>query len=177
MNKSTKKIVALLLLAAFILWMIFTIFPVGGPGSSPGSVNRKPVTYEPKFQKEGELAFVNPGSGDTIKAITIEIAENPEEIQYGMMYRKNMDPNTGMLFLMGEERPQSFWMKNTYVSLDIIYINSKNEIVSIQKNAQPLSETSLPSEGAASMVLEVKGGFSDQHGIQKGSVIVFERDQ
>lgn len=179
MSRSAKRIVAIVLLAAFGLWLVFTVFPIGGPSGDSGSgSSSKPVkTYEPAFTHEGTLGFINTESGDTLKKIDIELAESSEEIQYGMMYRKSMDPNTGMLFLMGEERRQSFWMKNTYVSLDIIYINSKNEVVSIQKNAEPLSERSLPSEGAASMVLEVKGGFTDEQGITKGTQIYYHRDQ
>lgn len=178
MSKNTKRFVAIFLLVAFGLWMVFTVFPIGGPedtvsGNAP-AVNK---VYEPKFSHEGDLAFISPQGNDTIKEIQLELAEKPEEIQYGMMYRKSMDANTGMLFFMGAEENQSFWMKNTYVSLDIIYINSQNEVVSIQKNAQPLSETSLPSDGPASLVLEVKGGFCDEYGITKGTKIAFSKNQ
>src|SRR5690606_32621712 len=110
---------------------------------------------------------------DTLKMIDIELAESPEEIEYGMMYRKSMDENTGMLFMMGEERQQSFWMKNTYVPLDIIFINRDNVIVSIQKDAAPLTENSYPSEAPASMVLEVHGGFSDEYNIRKGVKVIY----
>jgi hypothetical protein len=178
MNKNSRRIVAIVLLAAFGLWLVFTVFPFGGPeGSSNERVNRPAKVYEPKFKHEANLAFISATAHDTVKQIQIELAESAEEIQYGMMYRKSMDPNTGMLFLMPNEENQSFWMKNTYVSLDIIYINSSNEIVSIQKNAVPLSETSLPSAGPASMVLEVAGGFTDTHGIAAGTKIAFSRIQ
>lgn len=175
MKRNSRRIIAIVLLAAFVAWLVFTIFPVGGPGKTekpevPAAVKE----YEPKFRKDAELAFVDTAAGDTIKTIDIEIADDEEERMYGMMYRKSMDPNTGMLFLMGEERMQSFWMKNTYVPLDIIYLNNKLEVVSVQKNAEPLNERSLPSEGPASYVLEVTGGFTDQFGIEKGTKIVYE---
>ena len=132
---------------------------------------------EPRFTKEASLAILDTLGNDTfLKLLDIELAESMNEIQYGMMYRKSMDPNTGMLFLMGEERRQSFYMKNTYVSLDIIYINDAMEIVSIQKNAEPLNERSLPSEGPASLVLEIKGGLSDQWALTKGQKISWSRD-
>lgn len=175
MKSKTGKIVAIALLVAFVGWIVFTSIPMGGD-KKPANRNSQVVKeYEPKFTKEGELWFADNESQDTILKIDIEIADNASETQYGMMYRKHMDPNTGMLFFMDSERQQSFWMKNTYVSLDIIYINSNFEIVSIQKNAEPLNTQSLPSEGPALYVLEVIGGFSDRHGIGKGDKIYFER--
>lgn len=174
-SKKTNRIIAIVLLLAFGAWLVFTILPGGGTSTRIENPAAQPKEVEPRFVKEGELAFLNPATKDTIQQIDIELAERPDEIQYGMMYRKSMDENTGMLFIMPQERPQSFYMKNTYVSLDIIYINSKGEVVSIQKNARPLDETSLPSEGPASYVLEVKGGYTDKYGIEKGTKIVWER--
>jgi len=180
MSKSPNRsrIIAIILLSAFVLWLVLTVFPIGGAKDKVrnASPSAKENTYEPKFKKEGELTFLQPETNDTLKAIDIEFADTPEKIQYGMMYRKSMDENTGMLFLMGQQRRQSFWMKNTYVSLDIIFINDKGEVVSIQKNAEPLSESSLPSEGPASMVLEVKAGFSDTYGITKNTKVIFKRN-
>lgn len=177
MKKSTGRIVAIALLVAFLGWIVFTSLPMGGKEkpTSKGS-NTTVHEYEPKFTKEGELWILRAETADTIKTLDIEIADNETETQYGMMYRKSVDPNTGMLFIMPEERQQSFWMKNTYVSLDIIYINSNFEIVSVQKNAKPHDLTSLPSEGPAQYVLEVHGGFADANGLKKGDKIQFERN-
>lgn len=173
MKKNNKRFVAIALLVAFGLWLAFTVLPTGGNrGASDKKVNR----VEPRFTKEAVLAVLDSSGTDTIKVFDIELAESMNEIQYGMMYRKSMDPNTGMLFLMGgEDRRQSFYMKNTYVTLDIIYINKNLEIVSIQKNAQPLDETSLPSTGPASYVLELLGGESDKLGIEAGNKVSWER--
>jgi hypothetical protein len=130
-------------------------------------------TYEPKFNKDGNLWFVKAASGDTIKQIDIEYANTPDRIEYGMMYRKSMDENTGMLFFMGNMDLRSFWMKNTYVSLDIIFIDDQLRIVSIQKNAEPLNTRSLPSTGPAQYVLEVKGGLCDKLGVKSGDKVQF----
>ncbi|MGB0177298.1 MAG: DUF192 domain-containing protein [Owenweeksia sp.] len=176
MNKTTRAIVAIVLLLAFIGWIFMTVLPMGDlKPSAPDQKSGTGNTYEPKFRDEGDLFLVS--GGDTLKTIDIELANTPEKIQYGMMYRKSMKDNEGMLFFMGEERPQSFWMKNTYVSLDIIFIDAEKKIVSIQKNAEPLSEKSLPSEGNASYVLEVPGGFSDRYGIDKGNQVYFTENQ
>ncbi len=175
MSKQSRniRIIAIALLTALVLWIVFTIFPINGAKTKIQHSASPKEIYEPKFKKEGVLTFIDPETGGTLKVIDIEFADTPEEIQYGMMYRKTIDENTGMLFLMGKEGGQSFWMHNTYVSLDIIYINSKHAVVSIQKNAEPLKKTSLPSEGAASMVLEVKGGFSDRYGVKRNTKVVY----
>lgn len=131
------------------------------------------TTYEPKFREDGLLWFLDESGKDTIVRITVEVAKTDEEIQYGMMYRKSMDENRGMLFLMKHERPQSFWMKNTFIPLDIIYINAQYRIVSIQKDAQPLSETSLPSFEPALYVVEVNAGFCDRHNVKVGDKVHF----
>jgi uncharacterized membrane protein (UPF0127 family) len=171
--KNNKQIIAIILLVAMGLWLVFTFLPSGS--NTNGSDNNKVNLVEPKFYKEATLAVLDSSNGDTIKIFDIELAESMNEIQYGMMYRKSMDPNTGMLFIMGEERKQSFYMKNTYVPLDIIFINNKMEIVSIQKNAIPLDETSLPSTGPASYILELLGGESDKLGISAGNKISWKR--
>tara|TARA_R110002050_G_scaffold274391_2_gene418817 strand:+ start:3240 stop:3770 length:531 start_codon:yes stop_codon:yes gene_type:complete len=173
MKKNNKQIIAIALLLAFGLWLVFTVLPSGSGNGNTGPKKVGPV--EPKFYKEAVLAVLDSSSSDTIKTFDIELCESMNEIQYGMMYRKSMDPNTGMLFLMGDERRQSFYMKNTYVPLDIIYINDAMEIVSIQKNAKPLDETSLPSTGPASYVLEIFGGESDKLGIAAGDKIKWQR--
>lgn len=176
MNKNTRRAVAFLLLAALVIWLIARL----GTGfwSDEKVPERSPVTsntIEPKFTKEGELYLLHAHRPDTLVALDIELAERPDEIQYGMMYRRSIPPKSGMLFLMPTEAQQSFYMKNTYVPLDIIYINDSLKVVSIQKNAEPLQEKSLPSKGPASKVLEVKGGFSDQYGIKPGTRVRWHR--
>lgn len=171
MNKSLPKIILLVLLLAVGIWLVFFYNDADHqpPGPIPGQ------SIEPQFKKEGELAFLEAPQGDTLQTVDIEIAEDPNEIQYGMMYRRTMDPHTGMLFLMKKQQRQSFYMKNTYVSLDIIYINDSLRIVSIQENAEPLQEKSLPSEGPALYVLEVLGGYCQRHGIDSGDYVKWRR--
>ncbi|MBK8380494.1 MAG: DUF192 domain-containing protein [Ignavibacteria bacterium] len=77
------------------------------------------------FKKEGELEFLGKDGKQTVRKVDIEIAENDDERMQGLMYRKSMDDNKAMLFIFEKEEPQSFWMKNTIMSLDIIYVNGK----------------------------------------------------
>jgi hypothetical protein len=123
---------------------------------------------EPPFVKEGELALLDPASKKVLLKLDIEIAEVPAERQQGLMYRKTMSDKQGMLFLFEYPEEQSFWMHNTYIPLDIIYLNEKLEIVSIQKNAQPQNDKPLPSGKPAQYVLEINGGLSDKLGLKPG---------
>lgn len=156
------------------LTFVFGLLSCNTNDSSKSNVVRK-ERPEPIFREDGLLWITNNDRQDTLMELRIEIVEKDKDIQYGMMHRKSMDPKTGMLFIMKQERPQSFYMKNTYIPLDIIYINSNKEIVSIVENAEPLNEKSLPSGAPAIYILEVIGGFCAQHGIGRGMTIDFQR--
>ncbi len=131
---------------------------------------------EPQFKKEGELEFISAdGKNSVIKKIDIELALDDSERTQGLMYRKSMDDGKGMLFIFDREEMQSFWMKNTIIPLDIMYVNSDFKIVKIFKNTVPFSEISLPSDRPAIYVVEVAGGFSDRYKIKEGDKIKFEK--
>lgn len=131
-------------------------------------IPKKPDHIE--FKKQGELAFLSE-KNDTIKQIEIEVVRTIYEQQLGMMYRDSLADNHGMLFLSSNEEVRSFWMKNTRVSLDIIFVNSDKKIVKIHKNAKPLSEQQYNSEKPARYVVEVRAGFTDHYGIKEGDKI------
>lgn len=136
------------------------------------NVNKHP---EPPFKKEGDLTFLKK-DGKEVKKIDIEIADNGPERQQGLMWRKSMPENEGMLFIFPEMDQQAFWMKNTIIPLDIIYVNDKKEITKIYKNTTPYSEKSMPSEGNAIYVVETIAGFCDKFGITEGDKISFNSD-
>jgi uncharacterized membrane protein (UPF0127 family) len=125
------------------------------------------------FKKEGELQIKKQTSDSLITKLDIEIADDEYSTQTGLMYRKSMKQDQGMLFIFPESDYRSFYMKNTEISLDIIYISDDKQIVSIQKNAKPMDETSLPSEAPAKYVLEVNAGLSDTWNLEKGDTIEF----
>lgn len=134
----------------------------------------KSITMEPQFHKEGSMVFLT-SEKDTIKQVDIEIADNEQERTQGMMYRTNMPHDRAMLFIMQYEREQSFWMRNTKMSLDIIYVNGAKEIVTIYKHTQPYSNSPIPSFKKAKYVVETSAGFCDNFGIQEGNFIEFAR--
>ena len=123
-----------------------------------------------KFKKEGELTITDSISNPIIN-IDIEIADNDYERQLGLMNRQSMEEMQGMLFIFPAERYQSFWMVNTLFSLDMIFINSNKEIVTIHKDTTPLSEQSYPSSAPALYVLEVNAGFCERHNVKLGDKV------
>ncbi len=127
---------------------------------------------QPHFEKEGELSFLKPDGAQIVK-INIEVADDDASRQMGLMNRSFMSNEQGMLFIFDKEEPQAFWMRNTIIPLDIIYVNTKKEIVSIAEDATPFSDKSLPSKGPAIYVVEVNAGFCAQYGITSGYKVDF----
>ena len=154
-----------------ILYIIVVIGATFYFQSCKETSNQKSLTKEVTFTKEGELKLKKAKTDSILKIVDLEIAESDYETQTGLMYRHSMEDNQAMLFIFKDDQPRSFYMKNTEFALDIIYINSKKEIVSIQKNAKPYDKTSLPSNVPAMYVLEIKGGLSDVWGLENGDTI------
>jgi len=165
-------------------WLAFTILLAvmsgcgDGSGGSSNAGNGKNATEHrpsgPQFQKEGELYLIA-ASGDTIRKLDIEIADIESERTIGLMHRRSMPDTRGMLFIFEQEEPRSFWMHNTLMGLDIIYIRKDGTIESIAKYCVPRSDRSIPSKGPAMYVLEVVEGFCDIYGVKEGDRVVFER--
>jgi uncharacterized membrane protein (UPF0127 family) len=125
---------------------------------------------EPQFTKEGELTFFSKNNNEII-TIDIEIPDTPEEKRRGLMYRHVMADTEGMLFIHGMTKYRFFWMKNTYIPLDMIFVDKKMQIVKIEKNTTPLSEELISVPKETYYTIEVNAGFCDQHGIEIGDSI------
>ena len=128
---------------------------------------------EIKFHKEGELAFISRENRKKIKTIDIEIADTPRESAVGLMYRQTMADTEGMLFVFDKARVRFFWMKNTYIPLDMIFIDENLKIVKIEKNTIPMSEAKIPTHKKTLYTVEVNAGFCDRYGINVGDYIQF----
>jgi uncharacterized membrane protein (UPF0127 family) len=126
------------------------------------------------FKKEGELQLKKATTDSLLVTLDIEIADDEYATQTGLMYRSNMNNKHGMLFIFPDTDYRAFYMKNTEFPLDIIFIAEDRTIVSIQKNAQPMNESSLPSEAPVKYVLEVNAGLSDTWTLEKGDKIAFK---
>jgi uncharacterized membrane protein (UPF0127 family) len=103
---------------------------------------------------------------------TVELAITPAEQQRGLMFRKSLAPDRGMLFPYSKPQRAAFWMKNTLIPLDIIYIAPNGRVLSIARNAVPHDETPIPSGGVVGGVLEIAGGRAAQLGILPGDRVL-----
>jgi len=169
-------IIAIILILIIIIGsLIIFINPTPKRIKNPNiGINEQPATpAKPVFRKDGELRFLDGKTTNVITTIDIEVADDVAERAQGLMYRDTMSENDGMLFLMETEEPQAFWMKNTIISLDIIYADSDRRIVSISKNCKPYSLEQIPSGKPALYVVEVIAGYTTKYGIKAGDLISF----
>lgn len=152
------------------------LLPIFAACHDNNTENKTIETPEIQFQKEGELYFLN-AEKDTLKTIEIEIAETSYESQTGLMYRKSMKENRGMLFVYSDNRPRpNFYMKNTYIPLDLVYINDQHKLVDFNENAEPLNEDNLPSDTPAQYVLEINAGRVAAWYLKLGDTVIIKRD-
>lgn len=125
---------------------------------------------EYKFMKEGSLTFTD-SLNNPITKIDLEIADTDFDRQLGLMFRKSMETNQGMLFIFPLQETLSFWMRNTFLPLDMIFVNADKKIVTIHKNTKILSDQSYASTESAQYVVEVVAGFADKYSIKVGDKI------
>ncbi len=105
--------------------------------------------------------------------VAVEVADTWPKIERGLMYREHLPPDGGMLFLMGEERDHTFYMRNTLIPLDMIFITKDLRVAGVVQNAEPRTET-LRRVGATSLyVLEVNGGWTAKHQVGPGTKVRF----
>lgn len=104
----------------------------------------------------------------------VEIADTPAKRELGLQYRRDLPADRGMIFLFPTESEHSFWMKNTPIPLDMIFINSERRIVGIVEQATPFSLDSRSVTGTSQYVLEINGGLSQRYGLKAGDRVRFE---
>lgn len=108
-------------------------------------------------------------------AFSVDIAETPAQQERGLMFRKKMNDFEGMFFIFGGDEVRYFWMRNTLIPLDIIFIDSSFVIVHVHRNAKPLDETLISSRKPARYVLEINAGKADACRIEPGGRVRFTR--
>ena len=106
---------------------------------------------------------------------TVQVVDTPETRARGLMYVQELADDAGMLFDFKEVRPVSFWMRNTYIPLDMLFIEADGTILNIHVNARPHDTTSIPSAGPVQFVLEIPGGRSVELGIEAGDQVTHPR--
>ncbi len=116
----------------------------------------------------GEPLAVIHTAGGARADVALEVATTPEAQARGLMYRRTLADGRGMLFVFPAEAPHEFWMKNTFIPLDMIFIAADGRIVGIHPNATPLSTAPLGVERPSRYVLEVPGGWAARRGVAPG---------
>jgi uncharacterized membrane protein (UPF0127 family) len=106
-----------------------------------------------------------------IRVFRVEFAQTEEQRRIGLMFRKELPDGEGMLFDFVRPQPVAMWMRNTYVSLDMIFIRADGTIANIAKATEPLSERSIFADGYVKGVLEVVAGTADRYGIAPGDKV------
>lgn len=119
-----------------------------------------------------KLTFLN-SQGNTVSTLRFIKADDPNERNQGLMDVNSMPEDAGMVFYFDIEEPQSFWMANTPLPLDIMYVNADSVIVSIYKSTVPFSKESLPSGAPAQFVIETNAGYSISNDITEGMRVRF----
>ena len=112
--------------------------------------------------------LAGPGS----RTFAIEIADDPDEQSRGLMFRPALPADAGMLFIFEPPRPANFWMRNTMIALDMIFIDDTGRIESIAERADPYSERVSSSQGDVRAVLEINGGLAHALGIGPGDQVI-----
>jgi len=110
-------------------------------------------------------------SGSGVHAFNVELATNDAERSRGLMFVKSLPEGQGMLFDFKRDQPVSFWMHNTYIPLDMIFIAGNGRIMHIAENAKPLSDDLIPSQYPVRAVLEVIGGTAEKLGLKPGDKV------
>lgn len=111
-------------------------------------------------------------SGEVV--VKAEVVSSPGAVQRGLMYRNHLPPDEGMLFLMGYEDDHSFWMHNTLIPLDIIFITRDLTVAGVAANAPPRTDDHQSVGKPSLYVLEVNGGWCAKHGIGAGTKVAFD---
>lgn len=122
---------------------------------------------------ETTVSFLT-NSADTVATIDAAIADDDASRSTGLMNVFDLPDDKGMLFIFKDEEPRSFWMANTPLALDIIFVNAEMEIIRIHQNTRPYSDRNIISENPAMYVIETNAGFTLSNDIQEGMTISFD---
>jgi uncharacterized membrane protein (UPF0127 family) len=135
------------------------------------------ITVFPAYAQEQAVTF--PTASLAIKTLqktisfTVEVADTPQQQEHGLMFRKSLDHDHGMIFDFKAPRHVDFWMKNTLIPLDMIFIDNNGTVTQIVENAEPESTRTIPSDQDVRAVLEVAGGVVKQDRIAKGDRVIY----
>lgn len=146
--------------SAFVILLFASCFSakIREPDSAAAQLTRIPVTID---TERGPVVFQS------------EIAASPEDRNRGLMFRKSIGAREGMIFLFPREQPLSFWMHNTLIPLDLVFIKADRTILGVVEDATPKTDTPRAVPGLSQYVLELNGGTAKKEGIKAGQKVTF----
>jgi uncharacterized membrane protein (UPF0127 family) len=158
-NKRLQSVLWIAMPAALagLLWL-GSLFLTGAPFDAPA------------FPKDS-LAIKRAGGG--LAFFTVEVAATPVETSYGLMFRRSLPEDSGMLFLFQPDQIISMWMKNTYIPLDMLFVRRDGVIVKIVTHTEPFSLTTINSDELVKGVIEIGGGVAAKKGINTGDIVLY----
>ena len=149
---------------------VLTLSVLAAPAAALGPL----VPVAAQAQTAAPSAAVEPleiATAGGVRRFSVEVMRTPAELERGLMYRRYLPPDRGMLFDFGTSQPVMMWMKNTYIPLDMIFMSRDGTVTHVVRDAEPLSEHIIPSGGPAYAVLEVNGGTAARLGIAVGDKV------
>jgi hypothetical protein len=153
---------------------------VGGPPHRPEAGRRASREATPEGDRDAggarelvpRVVLAPEGAPEVV--VRVEVARTPAQTQRGLQWRHRLAADAGMLFLFTRPRQLSFWMRDTFIPLDIVFITSERTVLGVVENAEPETDDPREVEGVSQFVLEVNAGFARAHGIGPGTVVRFE---
>jgi uncharacterized protein len=145
------------------------------PGANDGGTVKYSVDNAVTMREMYAVPTVQIASAGKTVTYRVEVADTPREIRRGLMYRTALAPDNGMLFVFDGDGDRFFWMENTLIPLDLIYISSNCRVVGVRENAVPGSTVNIDPPGPCMYVLEVNGGQCSQYGICAGDPVTIGR--
>lgn len=125
---------------------------------------------------DGQVEFVRP-DGTPVASLVVEIAETPETRARGLMGRVLPDDRSGMLFVFETAEIQTFWMRNTPGSLDMIFVAPDGTVLNVAAATTPMSDRNYASSGPSLYVVEARAGFAERHGLRRGDIMRWRRSK
>jgi uncharacterized membrane protein (UPF0127 family) len=150
--------------AAAIVALALVALGCRAPSPSPGPPDAR--AFRPRVTIESPSGRSSP--------VDVEVARTPAEVERGLMFRRELAPDAGMIFVFDDESEHVFWMKNTFIPLDMIFIGAGDAVVGVVENAEPQTTTPRTVYRKSRYVLEVNGGWSAAHGVKPGDLVRFE---
>jgi uncharacterized membrane protein (UPF0127 family) len=154
---------------------LFALILLLGAVLSPACAQNPAPLYQPEQLRDFARDTLTIQRSNGRDQFSIWVAETPAQHQQGLMWIQRLPPDHGMLFLLPQVRPMSMWMKNTFVSLDMVFFDSRGRILRIHEQAVPQSEAIIDSGVEVAGVLEILGGEAKRRGLQIGDRLLHPR--